>query len=158
MSILGVSLFWIVYDVMFMMLFLFFTSEINNRIVKAFFLPITKQNIGLCPNLNPVWTHIQSKSVGFFGKGGRFFFNLLSVPEYWFCQFLTNFNEMNEYLSNKYNWNVCKEKYRVCFFFIDTTFILQRGIILNENKLLIEIYNTKFLHRFSIKKYSGNIA
>lgn len=116
MSILGVSLFWIVYDVMFMMLFLFFTSEINNRIVKAFFLPITKQNIGLCPNLNPVWTHIQSKSVGFFGKGGRFFFNLLSVPEYWFCQFLTNFNEMNEYLSNKYNWNVCKEKYRVCFF------------------------------------------
>lgn len=81
MSILGVSLFWIIYDVMFMMLFLFFTSEINNRIVKAFFLPITKQNIGLCPNLNPVWTHIQSKSVGFFGKGGRFFFLIYCLSQ-----------------------------------------------------------------------------
>lgn len=158
MSILGVSLFWIVYDVMFMMLFLFFTSEINNRIVKAFFLPITKQNIGLCPNLNPVWTHIQSKSVGFFGKGGRFFFFTIVCPRILILSIFDEF-QWNEWIFVKEIQLKCMQrKIPRMFFFIDTTFILQRGIILNENKLLIEIYNTKFLHRFSIKKYSGNIA
>lgn len=99
-----------------------------------FCLPIRKKNIGLHPNLIPVWDKFPKKTIifvffFFFFVFGLFcflfcfyFFNfnffwwrrggggpcyLLPVQDYWYRQYLTNFYEIT-YLSKKCNWNLCR--------------------------------------------------